>query len=143
MRWETAPRYLIASDGVVAESWSEDLRIRSMGIRESTHAPRSPWQNGFVSDSSVRSTECLDHVLCRGARGISVNIRCRTRNITPRFRTHYSWRRRATPVSRAGAARNRAHSLRPSSRRAAPQYIDLIYGRARVRRCHRGCRGYD
>src|SRR6201982_2363759 len=42
-------------------------RLRAMGIRDSTAAPASPWQNGFAERliGSIRR-ECVDHMIVLG-----------------------------------------------------------------------------
>jgi Integrase core domain len=64
--WDEAPRYLIhdrdSSYGVIVRK-----RIRAMGIRDRSTAPRSPWQNGHTERliGSIRRG-CLDHILALG-----------------------------------------------------------------------------
>ena len=61
--WETAPRYLLRDrDAIYGEHVQQ--RIKNMGIKEVTIAPRSPWQNPYCERviGSIRR-ECLDHVI--------------------------------------------------------------------------------
>ena len=52
-------------DRVYGEAFTR--RIRAMGIRDRTTAPRSPWENGHAERliGSIRR-ECLDHVIVFG-----------------------------------------------------------------------------
>src|SRR5882762_8574653 len=115
--WEQIPRYLIRDrDGAYGEIFIR--RVRSIGIRDRPTSPRSPWQNGYAERliGSIRR-ECLDHVVVFGERHL--------RHVLSSI----------LGEGCAGLARrraDRAHSLPPSSRRAAPPiYPDLIYDRDR------------
>src|SRR5665647_1553597 len=58
--WEQIPRYLIRDrDGAYGHVFIR--RLRSMGIRDRSTSPRSPWQNGLAERliGSIRR-ECLD-----------------------------------------------------------------------------------
>jgi len=64
--WGTAPRYLVRdNDGAHGPVFTR--RVRAMGIRDRSIAPRSPWQNPYVERliGTLRH-ECLDHVLILG-----------------------------------------------------------------------------
>lgn len=64
--WDEAPRHLIRDrDGAFGPAYTR--RIRAMGIRDHSFAPRSPWQNGHVERliGSVRR-EYLDHLVVFG-----------------------------------------------------------------------------
>src|SRR6266404_2308560 len=119
--WEQAPRYLIRDrDGVFGELFVR--RLRSMGIRDRPTSPRSHGKTDLLSDSSVRSDgSALTMLLC-SASGISVTYCCQRGPYASILGEGYAGlaRRRA----------DRAHSLPPSSRRAAPPiYPDLICDR--------------
>ena len=61
--WDTAPQYLLRDrDSIYGALFSS--RIKNMGIKQITTAPRSPWQNPFV-ERLIGSTrrDCLDHVI--------------------------------------------------------------------------------
>ncbi|MGI9302276.1 MAG: integrase core domain-containing protein [Gammaproteobacteria bacterium] len=61
--FDTAPRYLLRDrDGKYGDRYRG--RVRSMGIKDTVIATRSPWQNPFVERviGSVRR-DCLDHVI--------------------------------------------------------------------------------
>jgi transposase InsO family protein len=64
----TAPTYLVRdNDRAYGQSFTN--RIRTMGIRDRSISPRSPWQNAYV-ERLIRTLrrECLDHVLIYGER---------------------------------------------------------------------------
>ena len=63
--WDTAPDYIVRdNDGAYGEVFTR--RLRAMGIRDRSTAPRSPWQNGYAERviGSIRR-ECLDHLIVR------------------------------------------------------------------------------
>ena len=65
---EDPPRYLIRDrDKVYGERFSR--QAKTLEIRETVIAPRSPWQNGYAERviGSIRR-ECLDHVVVIGER---------------------------------------------------------------------------
>ena len=64
--WNTAPTYLIRDrDSAYGQVFRR--RVRAMGIRDRSTAPRSPWQNAYVERliGSIRR-ECLDHPIIFG-----------------------------------------------------------------------------
>ena len=64
--WDTAPRYLVRDrDGIYGDVVRR--RLRALGIRDRSTAPRSPWQNAYVERliGSIRR-ECLDHMVVFG-----------------------------------------------------------------------------
>jgi len=66
LRWDEAPSHLIRDyDGAFGPPVTR--RIRAMGIRDHSTAPRSPWQNGHVERliGSIRR-ESLDHLVVFG-----------------------------------------------------------------------------
>jgi hypothetical protein len=66
--WERTPEYLVRDhDSVYGEIFIR--RLRAMGIRDRSVAPRSPWQNGHA-ERLIGSLhrECLDHVVVYGER---------------------------------------------------------------------------
>jgi len=127
--WEQAPRYLIRDrDGIFGELFVR--RLRSMGIRDRPTSPRSPWQNGFAERliGSIRR-ECLDHVCCV-RRAASLSHTAVVHEILQRGPYASILGEGSAGLARRRA--DRAHSLPPSSRRAAPPiYPDLIYDRHR------------
>jgi transposase InsO family protein len=61
--WDEAPSHLIRDrDRAFGPAYAH--RIRAMGIRDHSTAPRSPWQNGYV-ERLIRSIrrESLDHLI--------------------------------------------------------------------------------
>jgi transposase InsO family protein len=61
--WDTAPKYLIR-DNDSAFGSKVTHTIKSLGIKDTPTAPRSPWQNPFVERviGTIRR-DCLDHVI--------------------------------------------------------------------------------
>ena len=61
--YEKAPRFLLRDrDGIYGDYFQK--RVKDMGIEEVLIAPRSPWQNPYAKELSVRYSEnCLDHVI--------------------------------------------------------------------------------
>jgi transposase InsO family protein len=96
--WEQAPRYLIRDrDGVYGEVFVRS--IRSIGIRDRSASPRSPWQNGCAERliCSIRR-ECLDHVVVFGGRHLRHVLLSYMKNYNE-TRTHRSLDKDA-PLSR-------------------------------------------
>jgi putative transposase len=65
---ETAPRWLLQDrDAIYGDTFQR--RVASMGIREVTSSPLSPWLNPYAERviESIRR-ECLDHVIVLGER---------------------------------------------------------------------------
>jgi hypothetical protein len=57
--WDTAPRYLLRDrDGSYGAYFCN--RVEAMGITEVVTAPRSPWQNGHISQNTQRN-QVLKH----------------------------------------------------------------------------------
>src|SRR5881397_773884 len=97
--WEPVPDYLVRDrDCVYGEAFTR--RIRAMGIRDKTTAPRSPWQNGYAERliGSIRR-ECLDHVIVFGERHLR-HVVLSYLKYHNEIRTHLSLEKDA-PVSRA------------------------------------------
>jgi len=103
--WDTAPKYLIRdNDGAYGEFFRR--RLRSMGIRDRSISPRSPWQNCYVERviGSIRR-ECLDHTIIWNAAHLRHILNGYTHyyNAT---RTHLGLRKDAPnhrPIERGGA----------------------------------------
>jgi putative transposase len=86
---EEAPRYLIRDrDQVFGERFSR--QARTLDIRETVIAPRSPWQNAYAERviGSIRR-ECLDHVVVMGERHL-LGILSKYFDYYNRTRTHLS-----------------------------------------------------
>src|SRR4051794_15087634 len=64
--WDSTPQYLVRDRDSVF-GFVVRHRLRAMGIRDKSIAPRSPWQNGFAERliGSIRR-ECLDHTIIFG-----------------------------------------------------------------------------
>jgi transposase InsO family protein len=64
--WDEAPRHLIRDRDRIYGS-VVTRRLRSMGIRDRSTAPASPWQNGFAERliGSIRR-ECVDDIIVLG-----------------------------------------------------------------------------
>src|SRR5260370_6846835 len=117
--------------GSLVSSSSEDVEQRGFAIDRRRHVPHG--KTDLLSDSSVRCDgSALTMLLC-SASGISVTY-CFVHEILQRG--PYA---SILGEGYAGLARrraDRAHSLPPSSRRAAPPiYPDLIYDRHRQQNC--------
>jgi transposase InsO family protein len=66
--WQPAPVHLIRDrDACYGKVFIR--RLRTLGIRDHSTSPRSPWQNGYAERliGSIRR-ECLDHVIVFGER---------------------------------------------------------------------------
>jgi putative transposase len=86
---EDPPRYLIRDrDQVYGERFSH--QARTLEIRETVIAPRSPWQNAYAERviGSIRR-ECLDHVVVIGERHLR-EILSKYVDYYNRTRTHLS-----------------------------------------------------
>ena len=116
--WECPPRYIVRDrDAVYGEIFIR--RLRAMGIRDRSTAPRSPWQNGHAERliGSIRR-ECLDHVVVFGERHL--------RHLLLSYMAYYNCARTHLSV-------HRAHSSDANSRRITPSVCsDLISDRYRV-----------
>jgi transposase InsO family protein len=80
--WDGAPEYLVRDrDAVYGQVVRR--RLRGLGIRDRSVAPRSPWQNGYVERliGSVRR-ECLDHTI--------VLSESHLRRIMTAYKTYYN-----------------------------------------------------
>jgi transposase InsO family protein len=96
--WTRATRYLIRDrDGAYGEVFIR--RVRSMGIRDRSTSPRSPWQNAYAERliGSIRR-ECLDHVVVFGERHLR-HVLLSYMNYYNETRTHLSLDKDA-PLSR-------------------------------------------
>jgi transposase InsO family protein len=102
--WEQAPRYLIRDrDGAYGEVFVR--RLRSIGIRDRSTSPRSPWQNAYAERliGSIRG-ECVDHIIVLGERYLR-HVLLSYLQYYNEVRTHLSLNKDAPaprPVQRAG-----------------------------------------
>jgi transposase InsO family protein len=66
-------------------------RLRTMGIRDKSIAPGSPWQNGFAERliGSIRR-ECVDHLVVLGEAHL--------RRILTKYATYYNELRPSSPL---------------------------------------------
>src|SRR6202142_461421 len=96
--WDEAPRYLIRDRDRIYGS-IVTRRMRTMGIRDTSTAPTSPWQNGIAERliGSIRR-ECVDHFIVLGEAHLRRILRAYARYYND-IRTHRSLNKDA-PVSR-------------------------------------------
>ena len=97
--WDQAPGHLIRDlDGAYGEIFTR--RLRSMGIRDRSTSPCSPWQNGYAERliGSIRR-ECIDHIIVVGERHLR-HVLLSYMNYYNEARTHLSLNKDA-PVPRA------------------------------------------
>ncbi len=102
--WDEAPQYLIR-DNDRAFGHVFQKRLRSMGIRDRSTSPCSPWQNGHVERviGSIRR-ECIDHVVVFNA----VHLRRIMRSYVDYYnysRTHLSLSKdapKSRPIQKVG-----------------------------------------
>ena len=87
--WKQTPRYIV-HDRDRAFGRVVIRRLRAMGIRDRSTAPRSPWQNGYCERliGSIRR-DCLDHVIVVGERHLHHVLRSYA-NYYTQARTHLS-----------------------------------------------------
>ena len=94
-----SPRYLLRdNDAVYGEIFKR--RVRSLGIKDTPTAPRSPWQNPYVERviGSIRR-ECLDHIIVLNERHLR-RVLNEYLDYYHRSRTHLSLNK-DPPTSRA------------------------------------------
>jgi transposase InsO family protein len=103
------PRNISSTIGIYGTGFTP--RLRTMGIKDKSTAPSSPWQNGFAERliGSI-GRECVDHLIVLGEAHLGRILRAYTHYYND-IRTHWALAKDAPvsrPIQRTGSIRSHA-----------------------------------